>query len=155
MPKKTVPLTATQVKNAKADGKELSLPDGGGLVLLVKPSGVKTWQLRYYRPASNKRTTLTVGNYPDFSLLDARNARDNARAMLAKGIDPQDYRTKQKEAEQLRAGNTFKNVAGNMQLNQWSGQDGVQKEQPQVIADSIVSAKTVRPGGRKATSNPQ
>ena len=46
-------------------------------------------------------------------------------------------------------------VAGNMQLNQWSGQDGVQKEQPQVIADSIVSAKTARPGGRKATSNPQ
>ncbi|WP_294900541.1 single-stranded DNA-binding protein [Tatumella sp. UBA2305] len=46
-------------------------------------------------------------------------------------------------------------VAGNMQLNQWSGQDGVQKEQPQVIADSIVSAKTVRPGGRKTTSSPQ
>ncbi|MEW6484541.1 MAG: integrase arm-type DNA-binding domain-containing protein [Pseudomonadota bacterium] len=87
MPKKTAPLTATQVKNAKADGKELSLPDGGGLVLLVKPSGVKTWQLRYYRPASNKRTTLTVGNYPDFSLLGARTARDNARAMTIQLID--------------------------------------------------------------------
>lgn len=46
-------------------------------------------------------------------------------------------------------------VAGNMQLNQWSGQDGVQKEQPQVIADSIISARTSRPGGRKTTSNPQ
>lgn len=36
-------------------------------------------------------------------------------------------------------------VAGNMQLNQWSGQDGIQKEQPQVIADSVISARTSRP----------
>ena len=36
-------------------------------------------------------------------------------------------------------------VAGNMQINQWSGQDGVQKEQPQVIADSVISARTSRP----------
>lgn len=111
MPRKTVPLTATQVKNAKTTDKELSLLDGGGLVLLVKPSGVKTWQLRYYRPANNKRTTMTIGNYPSFSLLDARAARDEARAMLDKGIDPQDYRTQQEEAEKLRTGNTFKNVA--------------------------------------------
>lgn len=46
-------------------------------------------------------------------------------------------------------------IAGNMQLNQWSGQDGVQKEQPQVIADSIISARTSRPGNRKTTSKPQ
>ena len=59
MPKKTAPLTATQVKNAKADGKELSLPDGGGLVLLVKPSGVNTLQLRYYRPATSGRKTTS------------------------------------------------------------------------------------------------
>ncbi|MCE0825544.1 single-stranded DNA-binding protein [Buttiauxella sp. A2-C2_NF] len=39
-------------------------------------------------------------------------------------------------------------VAGNMQLNQWAGQDGVQKEQPQVIADSVISARTVRSGGK-------
>ncbi len=36
---------------------------------------------------------MTIGNYPSFSLLDARAARDEARAMLDKGIDPQDYRT--------------------------------------------------------------
>ena len=39
-------------------------------------------------------------------------------------------------------------VAGNMQLNQWAGQDGAQKEQPQVIADSVISARTARPGGK-------
>ena len=43
-------------------------------------------------------------------------------------------------------------IAGNMQLNHWSGHDGVQKEQPQVIADSIISARTSRPDGRKITN---
>jgi len=43
-------------------------------------------------------------------------------------------------------------IAGNLQLNQWSGQEGVQKEQPQVIADSIISARTSRPDGRKTTN---
>jgi single stranded DNA-binding protein len=42
-------------------------------------------------------------------------------------------------------------VAGNMQLNQWAGQDGIQKEQPQVIADSIISARAARPGGSKGS----
>lgn len=65
---KTAPLTARQIKNAKASDKELSLTDGGGLVMLVKPSGVKTWQLRYYKPGTNKRTALTPGNAPDLSL---------------------------------------------------------------------------------------
>ncbi|WP_075180618.1 single-stranded DNA-binding protein [Pantoea sp. 1.19] len=43
-------------------------------------------------------------------------------------------------------------IAGNMQLNQWAAQDGAQKEQPQVIADSVISARTTRPGGRKKAS---
>ena len=49
-------------------------------------------------------------------------------------------------------------VAGNMQLNQWSGQDGVQKEQPQVIVDSVISARTTRPAGKASqgkTSPPE
>lgn len=111
MPRKTAPLTATQIKNAKATDKPLSLADGGGLVLLVKPSGSKVWHLRYYKPATDKRTTLVIGEYPAVSLLEARTARDEARSLLAKGIDPLDYREQLKEAEQLKAGNTFKSVA--------------------------------------------
>lgn len=42
-------------------------------------------------------------------------------------------------------------IAGNMQLNQWSGQDGVQKEQPQVIADSVISVRTNRPNTTACT----
>ncbi|CAK9884235.1 MAG: Single-stranded DNA-binding protein [Candidatus Erwinia impunctatus] len=43
-------------------------------------------------------------------------------------------------------------IAGNMQLNQWTAQDGTVREQLQVIADSVISARTTRPGARKATS---
>ncbi len=39
-------------------------------------------------------------------------------------------------------------VAGNMQLNQWTGQDGGTQQGYQVVADSVISARTVRPGGK-------
>ncbi|EKY4018731.1 single-stranded DNA-binding protein [Enterobacter roggenkampii] len=40
-------------------------------------------------------------------------------------------------------------VAGNMQLNQWTGQDGGTQQGYQVQADSVISARTARPGGKK------
>ena len=39
-------------------------------------------------------------------------------------------------------------VAGNMQLNQWTGKDGGTQQGYQVIADSVLSAITARPGGK-------
>lgn len=108
---KTAPLTATQIKNAKAPDKEITLTDGGGLILIVKPSGVKTWQLRYYKPDTGKRTTWTLGNYPDLSLADARERREKAKSLLARDIDPQHHQQQKREAEELRRGNTFQRVA--------------------------------------------
>ncbi|EFD0610334.1 MULTISPECIES: single-stranded DNA-binding protein [Enterobacteriaceae] len=40
-------------------------------------------------------------------------------------------------------------VAGNMQISQWTDQNGEMRQGWQVIADSVISARTVRPGGRK------
>lgn len=40
-------------------------------------------------------------------------------------------------------------VAGNMQVNQWTGQNGEIRQGWQVIADSVISARTARPGGKK------
>jgi len=108
---RTAPLTATQIKNARASDKEITLTDGGGLILIVKPSGVKTWQFRYYKPGTSKRTTLTLGNYPELSLADARERRANARALLIRGTDPQKHKQEKREAEELRRGNTFQKVA--------------------------------------------
>lgn len=41
-------------------------------------------------------------------------------------------------------------VAGNMQVSQWTGQNGETRQGWQVIADSVISARTARPGGKKA-----
>ncbi|RJT44536.1 single-stranded DNA-binding protein [Rahnella woolbedingensis] len=46
-------------------------------------------------------------------------------------------------------------VAGNMQLNQWKAQDGTQQEAPQVIADSVISARTVHAGAQKTAGTAQ
>ena len=44
-------------------------------------------------------------------------------------------------------------VAGNMQVSQWTGQNGETRQGWQVIADSVISARTVRPGGKKGQQN--
>lgn len=88
MPKIVTPLTASQVKNAKPRDKIYSLSDGGGLALWVLVSGSKSWRIQYVRPEDKKMDTLVLGNFPDFSLADARAWRDEVRAMLARGINP-------------------------------------------------------------------
>ncbi|WP_342221271.1 integrase domain-containing protein [Candidatus Fukatsuia endosymbiont of Tuberolachnus salignus] len=104
------PLTNTEVKAAKATNKDLSLYDGGGLLLFVKSSGIKTWRLRYYHPTTNKRTTLTLGHYPTLSLAEARRVREEVRALLAQGIDPQEQQRQQQEKEKAFNNNTFAKI---------------------------------------------
>ena len=43
-------------------------------------------------------------------------------------------------------------VAGAMQVNQWAGKDGGTQQGYQIVADSVISAKTVRPGGKRSTA---
>ena len=90
---RTTPLSDTQVKQAKPDkSKARKLSDGDGLHLLIKPSGVKIWHLRYIKPITKKQTTLSLGSYPAMTLAKAREKRAEARALLADDIDPKNYR---------------------------------------------------------------
>ncbi|MBJ8789081.1 single-stranded DNA-binding protein [Citrobacter freundii] len=43
-------------------------------------------------------------------------------------------------------------VAGTMQVNQWTGKDGGTQQGYQVVADSVISARTARPGGKRGAS---
>lgn len=111
-------LTKTDVAKAQPGPKQYNLADGGGLVLLVHPSGGKWWRFWYRRPGTGKRNTLSLGVYPDVSLADAREARDAARKQVAKGIDPGEQR---KADAQARA-DTFEAVAREWYANnspQW------------------------------------
>lgn len=104
-------LTDTAAKNAKPDLARpagVKLADGGGLYLLVKPAG-KYWRMDYR--FADKRKTLALGVYPAVSLADARKARDAARELLAKGIDPAAQKRIDKATAKTAAANTFEATA--------------------------------------------
>jgi integrase len=105
-------LTIGQVKNAKRREKVYRLTDGGGLVLMVHPTGSKLWIYRY--KLDGKDQTASFGVWPEVSLADARDGRDDARKDMRAGITPKDRKRMQKRqfAEERRQwGHTFETVA--------------------------------------------
>jgi integrase len=95
-------LTPSAVANAKAADKPYKLADERGMYLLVKPDGARWWRFDYRRPGTGKRNTLSLGTFPDVSLRKARDKRDEARELLADGIDPGAVRQEAK-AERAKA----------------------------------------------------
>ncbi len=102
-------LTETKVRNAKAGAKPFKLTDGGGLYLLVTPAGGRWWRFDYR--FSGKRKTLSMGVYPDVSLKQARERRDDARRLVADSVDPGAARQLEKSGRASRASNSFELVA--------------------------------------------
>jgi integrase len=102
-------LTALAVRNAKARDKTYRLAAGKGLYLQVEPTGAKYWRLKYRY--AGKQKMLGLGVFPDVSLSAAREAADDARKLLANGVDPSAQRKVQKITQQLSAENTLKAVA--------------------------------------------
>jgi len=109
--RKTKPLTDTEIKAAKSKDTDYQLYDGDGLTLLIKSSGSKLWQFRYYRPLTKQRTKQSFGAYPAISLSDARKLSAESRILLAKNIDPQEYQKQQLRNCQEAKTNTFLLVA--------------------------------------------
>jgi hypothetical protein len=108
MPKLAKPLTDIQPKNAKRKEKPYKLADGGGMYLLINPDGSKYWRLGYRFSESQK--VLAFGKYPEVSLKQARELREAARALLAKGIDPAQAKRVEKATASIAAANTFEAV---------------------------------------------
>ncbi|ELL7417791.1 tyrosine-type recombinase/integrase [Salmonella enterica] len=111
MPKTVTPLTHTGIQAARPAEKEYTLQDGNGLYLLIKPNGSKIWRFRYTRPGDGQRVLLSFGSLDEVTLADARKRREEYRALLAKGTDPQAHQKQQTEAELIRRNNTFRKVA--------------------------------------------
>ena len=110
MARKTNPLTATQILQAKPKEKEYNLLDGDGLALRIKPNGSKLWIFNYYRPITRKRANLSIGKYPAISLAKARTKAIEARELLADGIDPKEHRDDTLREKQLELSNTLQAV---------------------------------------------
>ncbi len=102
-------LNARQVDTAKPRDKPYKLSDGGGLYLLINTNGSKYWKLKYR--ISSKEKKLSFGVYPDVSLADARNKRDEARKIIATGEDPSEVKKSKQIAKKLFNENTFEAIA--------------------------------------------
>jgi len=83
-------LSDLMARQAKSTGKPYALADFDGLYLYVSAIGTKAWHFRY--SWFGKRERITLGNYPALSLKDARALRDEARSLLAKGVNPHSER---------------------------------------------------------------
>ena len=105
MPKRIIPLSDAEVRKAKPQTKEVKMYDGGGLYLLLTPSGGKLWRLKY--SFDGKERMLCIGAYPAITLIEARKVRDDVKAQLAKNIDPRVIKV---TVEQIESP-TFESVA--------------------------------------------
>ncbi|WP_342322399.1 integrase arm-type DNA-binding domain-containing protein [Kosakonia sp. BYX6] len=101
-------LTDIKVRSAKPQEKEYTLVDGDGMFLLIHPNGSKYWRFRFR--FGGKQHLMAFGVYPETSLADARQKREEARRLVAAGIDPREHKRAVKE-EQAKEAITFESVA--------------------------------------------
>lgn len=109
MPKRIAPLTAALIGAAKPKAKDYKLFDGGGLFLLVTPTGGKLWQFKYRYDGKEK--LLAVGAYPSVTLQDARKRREEAKKLLANEVDPGAFKKSLKSARDAATANSFEIIA--------------------------------------------
>lgn len=95
-----MPLTDTAIRKAMPGPKTRKLSDGKGLYLELSPAGGRWWRLKYRIAGVEKR--ISLGTYPETSLKAAREKMEEARALVAQGIDPSQARkaAKQEAAHQ-------------------------------------------------------
>jgi len=139
---KSMALSDLVVRQAKATGKAYTLPDIDGLSLAVTPTGNKTWHFRYYWLGKQKR--MSLGNYPEVSLRDARTLRDEARALVAKDINPHVHRKQKRAAVKLAGENTFEAIykkwLAHRELSLKKGRQTTLSILPRVFAKDVLPA---------------
>ena len=102
-------LSDIAIRNAKASNKVFKLYDEQGLFIQVTPSGGKWWRLKFR--FGGKEKLLSLGVYPDVSLKQARDRRDDARKLLAEGVDPSEHRKASKASKKDSAANSLEVIS--------------------------------------------
>ena len=98
-------LTDTAVRNAKPREKPFKLTDGGGLYVFVNPNGSRWWRFRYR--VQGREKLISLGVYPEISLREARERRDEAKKLHKSGVDP----SVRRQIEQKVTAETFEAIA--------------------------------------------
>lgn len=107
-----MPLSAFSVRHARTTGKNYTLGDFDGLSLWVTKAGGKLWLFRYYWGARQQR--MSFGSYPEVSLKQARERRDEARRLIAQNINPCEHRRQRRIEAEAEVRQTFQAV-----YNEW------------------------------------
>ncbi|MBA4767507.1 MAG: tyrosine-type recombinase/integrase [Porphyrobacter sp.] len=102
-------LTDVAIRNAKPGVKPYKVTDGAGMFLLVTPAGGRLWRLKYR--IDGKEKLLALGAYPETGLGEARKRREEARALVARGIDPSREKQRDKARSRIQATDTFTAIA--------------------------------------------
>ncbi len=102
-------LTDIEIRKAKPGPRLVKLSDGGGLQLWLMPDGAKRWRLAYRFAGSQK--VLAIGVYPAVGLREAREAREEAKRLLADGRDPSQTKKIAKAVRAVESANTFDAIA--------------------------------------------
>lgn len=139
-------LSDLAVRTAKASEKARKMTDEKGMYLLIQPGGTKLWRMDYR--FEGKRKTLALGTYPEISLAQARDKRDEARKLLAREIDPSAKR-KLDKADRLEAqANTFEAIARDwmkVRGKEWSeGYAGKTKACMERHAFPVIGSKPIK-----------
>lgn len=102
-------LTDLAIRKLKPKDKPYKATDERGLYVYVIPTGGKLWRFKYR--FDGKEKLISFGSYPDVSLSRAREKREEARRLVAEGVDPSENRKAQKAAKAGRAANSFEVIA--------------------------------------------
>jgi len=97
-------LTDTKIKALKPKDKPYQVPDGKGLVIEVKPTRKKIWIMRFRFEGKSQK--IILGEYPYYSLADARQWREECKMKIAKGINPSKEKKDAKDKAKKEALNT-------------------------------------------------
>lgn len=79
-------LSDIKIRSLKGAAKSVAVSDGGGLYVEVLPSGKKRWGLKYR--INGKQETVRLGDYPNYGLAEARQWREESRALVVRGLSP-------------------------------------------------------------------
>ncbi|HFD2097424.1 TPA: tyrosine-type recombinase/integrase [Acinetobacter baumannii] len=104
-------LSDSKIRSAKPKAKLYRIGDSDGLCIEIKPNGKKYWRYRFQW--LKKTQMMSLGEYPIVGLAEARTKRDEAKSLVASGINPVEEKENQKKTKSDEYENRvlFKHVA--------------------------------------------